>query len=60
MAASERSSRLPRLYYENLDLLTRLLQRPVRAKNVNNSRYSRPSFGSKAHCSHPSHFEWPG
>jgi len=26
MAASERSSRLPRLYYENLDLLTRLLQ----------------------------------
>jgi hypothetical protein len=40
--------------------VTRLLQRPVRAKNVNNSRYSRPSLGSKAHYSHPSHFGWPG
>jgi hypothetical protein len=41
-------------------IMTRLLQRPARAKNVNNSRCSRPSFGSKAHCSHPGQFEWPG
>jgi hypothetical protein len=37
--------------------LTRLLQRPIRAQNVNNSRYSRLDLGSKAHCSHPGHFE---
>jgi hypothetical protein len=38
-------------------LFTRLLQRPVRTKNVNNSRYSRLSFRSKAHCSPPSQLE---
>jgi hypothetical protein len=36
-----------------LEVITRLLQSPLRAKNVNNSRYSKPSFGSKTHAPIP-------
>ena len=45
---------------ENLivKLMTRLLQWPLRAENINNNRHPRPSFGSKTCCSLPA--TWSG